>query len=129
MTLYDLILNVSQIITPDTNAFYHYILYTSDDNGGFLRTRYCWSSLPIADRSFRYDYKKIMVTAKSPLTEEVFVQTPETNAKIQFSYGIMNPSISDAEWDAQLGYRHVYIFDLIKKTYEYYYTKLPVYYK
>lgn len=38
MTLYELIKQVSQILTPQTDDFYNYVLYTSDDNGGFLRT-------------------------------------------------------------------------------------------
>ena len=37
MTLYELLKEISKILTPETDAFYQYALYTSDDNGGFLR--------------------------------------------------------------------------------------------
>ena len=35
MTLYELLKQISDIITPDDNSFYRYALHTSDDNGGF----------------------------------------------------------------------------------------------
>jgi len=42
MMLHDLLRQVSEILTPETGSFYGYLLHTSDDNGGFLRTRHCW---------------------------------------------------------------------------------------
>ena len=42
MDLYTLLNNISVIVTPNTDYFYEYALHTFDNNGGFLRTRYCW---------------------------------------------------------------------------------------
>lgn len=39
MTLYQLLARISDIITPQDDTFFKYAIYTSDDNGGFLRTR------------------------------------------------------------------------------------------
>ena len=33
MTLYKLLKQISNIITPENDEFYRYALYTSDDNG------------------------------------------------------------------------------------------------
>ena len=35
MTLYKLLKQISNIITPENDEFYRYALYTSDDNGFF----------------------------------------------------------------------------------------------
>ena len=35
MTLYELLKEISDILTPNDNAFFDYAIYTSDDNGGF----------------------------------------------------------------------------------------------
>lgn len=52
MTLYELLKQISNIITPENDVFYRYAIYTSDDNGGFLRTRYCWRlDKPVKDRN------------------------------------------------------------------------------
>lgn len=126
MTLYDLIKKVSLIITPETDAFYEYVLHTSDNNGGFLRTRYCWWDSPVNnfDLGDRH-YNKVLVTMKAPFVEENLCKRPDTLAKIQFDYGETDAMLSDADWDAELGYNYVYLFDLNNSTYEMIYKESP----
>lgn len=114
MTLYELIRRVSKIITPEDYSFFRYVIYTSDDNGGFLRTRYCWwLDRPIEDKDLGdYEYEKVMVTSKNEIDLNDLLDETETKVKIQFTYSREEPTIANAEWDAQLGYRYVYIFDL-----------------
>lgn len=114
MTLYELIRRVSKIITPEDDSFFRYVIYTSDDNGGFLRTRYCWwLDRPIEDKDLGdYEYEKVMVTSKNEIDLNDLLDETETKVKIQFTYSREEPTIANAEWDAQLGYRYVYIFDL-----------------
>ena len=61
MQLYELIRKVSDILTPETDVFYN------DDNGGFLRTRYCWWDRCVKDRSLDDEYKKVLVTSVRPI--------------------------------------------------------------
>lgn len=114
MTLYELIRSVSKILTPEDDSFFRYVIYTSDDNGGFLRTRYCWwHDRPIEDADLGdYEYEKVMVTSKSEIDLNDLLDESETRVKIQFTYSREEPNIENAEWDAQLGYRYVYFFDL-----------------
>ena len=81
MTLYELIERVSRIITPDTNAFFRYVLYTSDDNG-FLLTRYCWWDTPIRDCVLKNEYENVLVAAKSPIKEEDLKNEWDTLVKL-----------------------------------------------
>ena len=134
MTLYELIKRVSDIITPETGAFYNYVLYTSDDNGGFLRTRFCWWDKPVKDHELGDGCKTVLVTAKTPITEagladksdvDSFDGTAYTKVKIQFTYSKCECTADDAEWDTELGYCHVYLFDLEKNNFVKTYIKCP----
>ncbi len=101
MTLYEMIKQVSDIITPGTDAFYHYVLYSSDDDGGFLRTRYCWWDEPIRDFELGEGDETILVTSKSPIDIMDLEYTQETLVKLQFTYGIKNAKLEDADWDSE----------------------------
>ncbi len=135
MTLYELIKRVSDIITPETGSFYNFVLYASDDNGGFLRTRYCWwDDKPIEDGELGEGYKTVLVTAKTPITEEDLTDRSEvesvlgtvyTKPRLQFNYAETEADWDSAEWDTELGYCYAYIFDLEKKTYDMKYIKCP----
>ena len=112
MTLYDLLKRISQILTPEDDAFYRYALYTSDDNGGFLRTRYCRSAQPVADHAVGEGFSRVLVTAKTPLCRYDLRDRSEPRAKLQITYSVPSADLSDADWDAQLGYCYVYLIDL-----------------
>ena len=118
MTLYSLLKKISAIITPETDAFYNYAIHTSDDNGGFLRTRYCWRlDNPVEDFDLDEGYSKVMVTAQKPIEEQDLLDETEPQVKMQITYSIQDADIGDAEWDAELSYCYVYIFDLVCGTY------------
>ncbi len=126
MTLYELLKKISDIITPETDAFYKYALHTSDDNGGFLRTRYCWwIDKPIKDLKLRDDYKKVLVTAKQKINEADLQVETATLIKMQITYSETNATIEDADWDTQLDYCYVYIFDFMKNSYNMTYLDNP----
>ena len=118
MTLHELIKKLSEIITPETDAFNNYVLYTSDDNLGFLRTRHYWEDVPLRDRKFKRELSRAFVTAEAPIKEDDLVKRDKfvTSAKLQVTY--YNTDIEDMEWDADLGYNYLYIFDLENKSFE-----------
>ncbi|WP_143064502.1 hypothetical protein [Pseudobutyrivibrio sp. C4] len=126
MTLYSLIKQISNIITADTDAFYKYVLYTSDDNGGFLRTRYCWwPDKPVADLELESGYSKVLVTSKTKINPSDLLDESSPKVKLQITYSDENATLEEAEWDAQLGYCYVYIFDLVHNTYTLDYVACP----
>ena len=126
MTLYSLLKEISSIITPEDDSFYTYALYTSDDNGGFLRTRYCWcENKPIKDGEIGDGFENVLVTSKNEINTKDFCKKPETLVKLQITYSLTNATISDADWDTQLGYCYVYIFDLNARKYTMNYIENP----
>lgn len=126
MTLYKLIEQISEILTPDTMLFYDYVLHTSDDNGGFLRTRYCWWEKTVEDFILgEKEYKKVMISMKRPFDIEDLADKKGTLVKMQIDYCETDATLENADWDAELGYCYIYIFDLQNKTYTMNYIKCP----
>lgn len=120
MTLYDLIKRISAIITPNTDDFYEYVIHTSDDDGGFLRTRFCWWDKAVKNRTLYADYKKVLVTCEEEIDIVKLKELEKgesTPVKMQLTYSLANPTLEDADWDVELGYCHVYLFDLENNTY------------
>ena len=112
MTLYKLIKQLSDLVTPGSNDFYNYILYTSDDNGGFLRTRYCWWDKALVDRNLHGEYRKVLVTCNKEISVDDLANKKDTKLKLQFHYDFLDATFEDAEWDLQMGYRYIYLFNL-----------------
>ncbi len=126
MSLYELLKQMSNIITPENDAFFRYAIYTSDDNGGFLRTRYCWwLDRPIKDRELGDGFKTILVTAKQEINANDLNNETDTLVKMQITYSQKEATIEDADWDTQLNYCYVYIFDLTNGTYTMSYVANP----
>ena len=126
MTLYQLIKELSAILTPEDDAFYDYVLHTSDDNGGFLRTRYCWwEDRPVQDRELGDGFETVLVTAKRPIDTAALHDRSETRVKLQITYSERQADEAEADWDAQLGYCYVYLFDLKKRMYSMRYLENP----
>lgn len=127
MTLYDLLRQISHIITPDSDEFFNYVINTSDNNGGFLRTCYCWRKNVIANIDLgTRKYRTVLVTMQRPINETDLYQRPFTELKIQIDYMNTDSVFEDAVWDAQLGYNYVYLVDLTNKCFEMRYMETPV---
>ena len=126
MTLYELLKEISGILTPDDDAFFRFAIYTSDDNGGFLRTRYCWwKDRPILDKNIGDGYETVLVTSKNEINTADLKDESNTLVKMQITYSNLNATTNDAEWDITLDYCYVYIFNLKTKTYTMTYIKNP----
>lgn len=128
MQLYELIKKVSDILTPETDVFYNYVLHTSDDNGGFLRTRYCWWDRCVKDRSLDDEYKKVLVTSVRPIDADTLaelVRNKKSHLRLQFQYWCADPTVDDADVDVELGYCYVYIFDLEQGNFTMEHRKIP----
>lgn len=58
-----------------------------------------------------------MLTSKSELCENDFLDESNTLIKMQLSLFLKEASFKDADWDVELGYRYIYIIVLDNKTY------------
>ena len=125
MQLYDLIKKVSRILTPETDSFYNYILHTSDDDGGFLRTRYCWWDKCLEDKELDDEYKKVLVTSQYPIDIDALTNEDATYVKLQFHYEYAGEAADDADIDVVLGYGYIYIFDLEKGSFTMEHREMP----
>lgn len=119
-TLHKLLKRLSKILTPETDSFYGYALYTSDDDGGFLRTRWCWwDDKPVADHGIAPDLHTVLVTARTEIAETGLTTRESweglyecTTLKMQIHYDIWDAEFEDADWDRQLAYDYIYLINL-----------------
>lgn len=111
MMLYDLLRQISHIITPGSDEFFNYVINTSDNNGGFLRTSYRWRNNPIRDVGLGYrDYRTVLVTMERPFAEEDLYRKTSTYVKMQIDYINTDAVFEDAVWDAQFAYEIMHNF-------------------
>ena len=104
MTLYDLVECISKAITPKTNSLYNYVLHTSDDDGGFLRTRYCYSDKPVKDIEIKNMDKAIVCFRKRFIEgDKYYSDKHNTLIKMQLFY-YCNDIEEDIKWSQSLGY-------------------------
>ena len=128
MTLYELLEQISDILTPQTHSLYDYMLHTFDDDGGFLRTRYCYSDNPVPD--FRVaDQDNVLICLRKPFKEgDPYYETERfgenlqyeqknTLVKMQLFYTPDNME-DDIEWSRLFPYPEACIIDLKTKTFE-----------
>ena len=122
MDLYTLLSNISAIVTPNTDYYYEYALHTFDNNGGFLRTRYCWWDKCLENHELKNnEYKVVLLTAEQPLIEDAFKPLKHlegTNAKMQLDYCNQYATFDtdDIIFDVENGFCYVYLIDLVNKT-------------
>lgn len=116
MTLYELIKQVADIVMPGCGLD-EYIMYTSDDDGGFLRTRYCWWNCPVKDRTVP-DLKTVLLSSQQKIEPEQLKRDKSgfTYAKLQLIYRNECTPI-EIEVNRGLGYCWIYNVNLENKTF------------
>lgn len=113
MTLYSLIRQISKIIVPDNwNDFYKYVLYTSDDNIDFLRTRYCWSRDAFRNKELFGKYNRVLLACNKEIDIKDLYNRNNTNLKLQLHYNSVDILLDDIEFDVEMGYNYIYIIYL-----------------
>lgn len=110
MTLYDALAKANKEITPDSNLFFFYVLKTSDNNGGFLRTCYCEKQHTLKDREIE-DIGFIVVGSQQLIAEEHLLNCftrigIKTNLKLQIYYGMVSSAEEGVELNERLGYKY-----------------------
>lgn len=129
MTLYELLARISDILTPRTGSLYDYMLHTFDDNGGFLRTRYCYWDQPLPDFPIS-DIQTVLICFRRPFREgDAYYEYEQCGAgqeyeqkntlvKMQLFYAPGNME-DDIAWSCLFPYPEACIIDLRDKTYEF----------
>ena len=127
MTLYELLQKVSvKLSETQSDAIYEYFIHAMDDNGGFLRTRYCHWDKELKDHKVSDDVKTVLLAMKMPFNfdkEDTFYEMGTgawegvklTSLKMQLFYTDMSDEKelqSELEWCNQMGYRFPIIVDL-----------------
>lgn len=110
MTLYDALAKANRKITPDSNLFFFYVLKTSDNNGGFLRTCYCEKQHALKDRDIE-DIGFIVVGSQQPITENKLLDCfthkgIRTDLKLQIYYGLITSAEEGIELNKNIGYKY-----------------------
>lgn len=118
MKLYELIEQISHILTPKTNSLFDYIISTSDNNGGFLRTCYTRKNDKLEDFDIKEMDKVLVCFAKKFIEGNYYYDNNFTKIKMQIFYftGDIEKYIL---WSFTVGFKYAYVFDLKKKTYTY----------
>ena len=121
MRLYELLEQVSNILTPRTHSLYEYMLHTFDDDGGFLRTRYCYWEKTLQDFEIE-DLKKILICFKNDFKEgETYFENEDTSGKItkvKMQLFYCEYSDDDIRWSYELNFSFPYEINLEEKTFK-----------
>ena len=122
---------VANILAKENGEkLFQYIIHAMDDNGGFLRTRYCYWEKELPDRKM-YEYPKtVLVALRFPFDfereteyyeEEPVKADTDTLLKMQLFYHDLsdeNAFLDEAEWSACVGYPYPIKVDMVQESFE-----------
>ena len=127
MTKYEFLHRIAEILVPNqTEAFFRYLLHTSDENGGFLRSHYCFWEKPLPDDTdCNYLVKVALVTMQQRYELDNFPAFYTTNGgaaiKLQVHFGEYQDEDDfylESEWASSVGFSYPVKIDMEKGTYE-----------
>lgn len=127
MTKYEYLHRIAEILVPETTEeFYNYLLHSSDDDGGFLRTRYCISEKPLSDdANSNYLVKFALVTMQHRYELDnlpaFYSSNGGTAIKLQIHFGEYQDEDDfylESEWASSVGFSYPVKIDMEKGTYE-----------
>ena len=126
MTKYEYLHRISEIIVPEqTEEFFNYLLHSSDENGDFLRTRYCYWEKPLPDSICDHKVKCALVTLQVKYDFDNFLvfydDSGYTNIKLQVHFGEYENDddfYMKTEWASAVGFPYWIRIDMENGTYE-----------
>ena len=119
MTLHELPRQAASILSPEYQEdLFDYFLHAMDDNGGFLRTRWCRREKELPDHKVPDNIRKLLLTLREPFDlrasndyyafeGEPFEKETLTKLKLQlFYYDVSDDAAleSEIEWSRELRY-------------------------
>lgn len=127
MTLYELLHKISNKLSEKhADAIFDYFIHAMDDNGGFLRTRWCYWDKELEDHMVPDDIKRVLLVLTTPFDfdkHNTFYETGIgpwgkdrlTVLKMQLFYTDMfdeEKVQSELEWCRQMDYEYPILVDL-----------------
>ena len=71
MTKYEFYKQIASILSPNNSeALFDYIIHSMDNNGFFLRSRYCYSNKPLPDGLLYRDVQITLAALRAPFAFE-----------------------------------------------------------
>ena len=113
-TLYEALKRFDEEFTPGTTLFSDYVLWTSDNYGGFLRTCFASKSGPLPDKSLE-EGTFIILAVDGPVDINKITYHGDygthklTEMKLQFCWMRISDIEDMLEWNEQLGYKNRYV--------------------
>ncbi len=125
MTIYDFYRRVAEILSPKhVDELFDYIIHSMDDDGGFLRSRYCYWEKTLEDHPF-VEREVALVALRTPFdfenSTEYYRDGNSTLLKMQLFYCDVSDEESfkeEAEWSSCVGFPYPIRVDLKSGTYE-----------
>lgn len=126
MTRYEFLYRISEILAPkQTEEFFDYLLHSSDDDGGFLRTRWCYWENPLPDSNSNYQVKIALITMRSKYDFDnlpsFYDEDGKTNVKIQVHFGDYSDDdafYQETLWASSVGFPYPVKIDFVNGMYE-----------
>lgn len=115
-TLHEALRRFDEEFTPGTTLFSDYVLWTSDNNGGFLRTRFVSKASPLPDRNLEEGTFIILAVDGSIDTDKItyhgdYSTHKLTELKLQFCWMSLSDLEDMLDWNEQLGYKNRYVLN------------------
>lgn len=110
-TLYELIERVGDYIKIGSHRLYEYLIWTSEDTGGILRTCDTMRSSPLNNKEIRMP-RIVVISVIGELSESsLTVENGIANAKLRVYYEMMDENNLDEimQVNYELGYKLVYL--------------------
>ena len=123
MNRYDFYKQISEILMKENaEKFFNYIIHSMDDNGGFLRTRYCYWDKTLPNKEFNQNINTVLLTFSKPFDAKNinYYNGNLTDLKMQLFYEDLSDenSLNDMiSWSDELGYSYPVIIDLKNNNY------------
>lgn len=128
---YDFYRKLARILARDNEEeLFQYIIHSMDDDGGFLRSRYCYWSKELPNPESGREIKTALVALRSPFNfmsstkyyEEAEVKDgTSTILKMQVFYFDLSKEesfIDETKWSAGVGFPYPIKVDMVNETFE-----------
>lgn len=126
MTRYAFLHRIAEILVPHrAEEFFDFLLHSSDDDGGFLRTRYCYWDKTLPDSAINYQVNCALVTLQRKYDftnlSDFYTSNGGTAIKLQVHFGEYKDEYEfymESEWASSVGFSYPVKIDMEKGTYE-----------
>lgn len=129
--IYDFYRKVAKILAGENvDALFDYIIHAMDDDGGFLRTRWCYFDKKLPNKKLNADIKTVLISLHRPFdfqaskkyyVEDIPKDGTETELNMQLFYYDLSDKKrfkDDAQWSADVGFFYPIKIDMVNETYE-----------